>query len=800
FRRLRLEIAHQKGRAELAQEQRDIARTQRDQARAQRDEAFKAAQKHLDYDGLKEIERQRQKAELALEQRDVARAQRDEAFKAAQKHLDHAGLKEIERQRQKAELARAQRDQARAQRDVARAQRDEAFKAAQKHLDHAGLKEIERQRQKAELARVQRDVARQQRDDARAQRDEARFQRREAMDIAKRAETRLDTVRAKKKLNYLNEIREAYKKYSEIKAENPTLEQAPLIVKEMHNGVHPPNFSQIFPERATPPETVAFITVSNYLFVPGLEVLVNSLLTVYPDFRSDIIVFNDGTISDFCQNRLKAMYPRIYFEEPDMTWIPEIPQDSGNRKRIGILGYMSVMALGKAQYKRVVVLDSDTAIIDDISMFWTGRDRPLGSTDPVGPVDPDHIFTCQDYGDRPWAALSPTLQKPIINSGIISVPRRYMAASDLDEIKALVSQNHEAFCPLLDRFADQKAWNRFIYARDTQFLPINFNCNIRFLDKFRGGDISFVRMIHFAGYKPWFDKSYIDDALIPETESAAVNPGIWRDLNLCCLGRMRQKQYQREISSRPNYFKMMDNPRILNGEPTCMFIGNGPSLNETDLSRLQNFETFVFNWFLLHPEFDTLKPKNLVLGSHMFFGGWQTQRPTIPKEYIAELREKSWRPQLWTSFYFREYFNNWELKDEFDIRYVLFEKPHKDFVDVTGTPNMDVRGFTHDGRTGVLSMALPTALEKGYRQIALVGCDSNYNQSANSDSNYFYDAAKHVSKKTRQDSLTQTWVNDGPGFFAYTRIHDALQQHGGGFLDFTLNGALPLPKGDLNTL
>ncbi|MBD0866015.1 MAG: hypothetical protein GDA36_10670, partial [Rhodobacteraceae bacterium] len=49
FRRLRLEIAHQKGRAELAQEQRDIARAQRDQARAQRDEAFKAAQKHLDY-------------------------------------------------------------------------------------------------------------------------------------------------------------------------------------------------------------------------------------------------------------------------------------------------------------------------------------------------------------------------------------------------------------------------------------------------------------------------------------------------------------------------------------------------------------------------------------------------------------------------------------------------------------------------------------------------------------------------------------------------------------------------------
>jgi hypothetical protein len=39
-------------------------------------------------------------------------------------------------------------------------------------------------------------------------------------------------------------------------------------------------------------------------------------------------------------------------------------------------------------------------------------------------------------------------------------------------------------------------------------------------------------------------------------------------------------------------------------------------------------------------------------------------------------------------------------------------------------------------------------MRQGYTQIGLVGCDSNYNQNSNADSNYFYDSAKHVSKET----------------------------------------------------
>ncbi len=662
--------------------------------------------------------------------------------------------------------------------------------------------EIKRQKEKSNIARRQRDEARNQRDEAREQRNQARSQRKEAQKETKVISRRLersDGPATTKRLNYFEEYCRTEAEFTETKAQNPTLENVPLSISELANGVRPPVFSNVFPERQTPPKSVAFVTVANDLFVPGLEVCIASLLDVYPDFASDIIVFHDGTISDFSQARLRNLYSGVRFEVPDMGWLETIPQDSANRKRIGILGYMSVQALCLTDYERVVIFDSDTAFIDDISMFWTGQDRPLGSGIAPAPLETETIFTCHDYGARPWAAISPTTGQPIINSGILSVPRRYMTDADQEAIQALVIDNHEPFCPLLDRFADQKAWNRFIYARDVRFLPINFNCNIKYLDAMLGGDTSFVRMIHFAGYKPWFDKLFINGDQIPESDGFAVSPTVWRDLCRGTLGRLRQRQYQGLIAA-PDYFQPKKDGRTLEDQPACFFIGNGPSLKDTDLSRIAGFETFAFNWFVLHEDFDQIRPDNLILASHMLFGGWSVQKPAMPEEYREALLSKSWRPTLWTSFYFREYFDSTDLPEAFDIRYVLFEKPHKGFIDTTGTTNLDMNGFVNDGRTGVLSAALPIAMRKGYKRIGLVGCDSNYNQSTEGSGNYFYDSALHASPETRAESLTQTWTQAGPGHFSYRRAQESLERREASFVDFTLKGSLPLPKGDLSTL
>lgn len=709
---------------------------------------------------------------------------------------------EVERLKWAAENARKQRDEARRQRDEARQERDELLQKEMEPLivevEHLKVK-ADSARQQRDVAREQRDIARKQRDDMRAQRNAARQQRKDGEAQVHDALRRVDGAGSVRRLNYLKTFRTTWAAWQEARKARTDPAETPLAVREMENGVYPPVFSQVFPERHTPPPSVAFVTVANALFVPGLEVLVASLVDVYPDLQSDVIVFHDGTITPFSQARLQGMYPRIRFHEPDMSWLTQIPLDSGNRKRIGILGYMSVMALGLEGYERVVVIDSDTAIVDDMSMMWTGRDVPLGSGIGPLPVEVDHILCCQDYGARPWSAVSQATGQPVLNSGILSVPARYITPDHLEALKAYVLRNHEPICPLLDRFADQKAWNRFVYERDVQILPINFNCNIKFLDTVRGGDTSFVRMIHFAGYKPWFDKRFIAGEQIPEAGGQAVRASVWRDLCLTRQGRLRQRQYQDRIAA-PGYFSRRMPGRTIDGAPGCFLIGNGPSLMQTDLSLLQGFETFVFNWFIHHEAWEDLRPDHLVMGSHMLFGGWQTQSPALPESYLEGLRSKRWKPTIWTSFYFREYFEMSGLSAEFDVRYVLFEKPQKDFLDVTGATNMQADGFTHDGRTGVLSLALPVAQKMGYRHVGLVGCDSNYNQNPGTGSNYFYDKSLHASAETRQDSLTATWVEDGPGFFAYTRVQQELERQGGSFLDCTVGGALPLPKGRLEDL
>lgn len=46
---------------------------------------------------------------------------------------------------------------------------------------------------------------------------------------------------------------------------------------------------------------------------------------------------------------------------------------------------------------------------------------------------------------------------------------------------------------------------------------------------------------------------------------------------------------------------------------TCFILGNGPSLNDLDLTRLSQEETFVVNSFWQHPQYQDIKPKNYVL-------------------------------------------------------------------------------------------------------------------------------------------------------------------------------------------
>ncbi len=255
-------------------------------------------------------------------------------------------------------------------------------------------------------------------------------------------------------------------------------------------------------EAIDPGADVAFLTVANDRFCRGLEALLLSLLNVYPTLSSSVYVVHDGSLGAFLQRRLCSIYANISFVNPDPAWADFLPADSLNRKRIGVLGYLNSYALSLRGYRRVVVLDSDLVILDSLDPLW---------------LESDAVFAVPDCGDRPWAAVSAHTRQPVMNSGVISLPAAALCEYEQSRFEGLIRSASEKVCPLLDRFADQKIWNQWLMARSVEILPLNYNCNIKYLVQYLGGCSAGLSVVHFAGPKPWLDWPWA----VPESDRKA---------------------------------------------------------------------------------------------------------------------------------------------------------------------------------------------------------------------------------------------------------------------------------------
>ena len=539
--------------------------------------------------------------------------------------------------------------------------------------------------------------------------------------------------------------------------------------------------SRRLPVRSVPPKSVAFLTVANDRFIPGLIGMLRSLLEVYPTFESDLYVCHDGTLTEFAQRSLKRIYPGLIFLVPDMSWMEEIPETSNNHKRIGVLGYMNLAALTLEGYSQIVLLDSDILVLDDISELWNHQDE---------------FVVCYDVGDREYVVKSEFTGRFVLNSGVISVPGSAANPDFLERAKQVARDYAVAeICPAIDRFADQKIWNILLKDERVHYAPVNYNCNIKYLVRSLAGNFEGISIVHFAGPKPWNSKDYNhDDHLTEEVGGVVRHHKLWQDKyrSLVYAGRLAEyaawaRDFRRRDPVRPE--------SVHDGRKTCVMIGNGPSIAKTDLASLAHYERFVFNWFILHDDFDVVKPDHLVLASHMFYGGWFSSAPAFPPGYLDRLRQLQHKPVIWTSFFFRDLVEIEGLDKEFEVNYVLFEKPFKRFVDKTGRYNADIDGFLDDARTGVLSAGVPVALGLGFEEVVLVGCDSNYNQNPD-QSKYFYNTELHSSAETNAASLTATWTAEGRGQYVYQVVAEELESRGCRLVDCTVDGALTdIPKG-----
>lgn len=531
--------------------------------------------------------------------------------------------------------------------------------------------------------------------------------------------------------------------------------------------------------RAPGPE-VAFATVIDNRYSLGLEALVLSLGEVYPGFSCEFHVFHDDGLSDFVISRLTGIYPGFRFHRRSTERYSAVAlSDSDNHRRVGLLGYLSLEALELVDYERVIVIDADILALGDISPLWTGEERPKA---------------VRDAGALPFALIPESTGRPVLNSGVISLPRRLRTPAVVEEAHALLARIGENQDPVLRRFADQKFWNLFLADKDVEYLPNNFNANHRLVETYFPDQLGEVSLLHITGAKPWFEQvasEEMDSETLARARAARkahpVTFGLWRQRYGSAIRRSRRSQFLAEEGDALGALRDTARRR------PAVLIGNGPSIARTDLSLFEGFEKFAFNWFVNHDDFDVIAPDHLVLASAKFFGGWHISRPSWPEGFLDSLTSRSHKPTLWTSFYFKDFVEATPELRGYQKRYFLFEKPLKTMLQRTGQVTLDLTGSLNDGLTGVLSAGVPIAVHHGARAIALVGCDSNY---ANPTGTYFYAAEKHRSLTNTAENLSETWDSaGGAGQYCYLRTAQELEAAGVRFVDATLDGALTtVPK------
>jgi len=148
---------------------------------------------------------------------------------------------------------------------------------------------------------------------------------------------------------------------------------------------------------------------------------------------------------------------------------------------------------------------------------------------------------------------------------------------------------------------------------------------------------------------------------------------------------------------------------------SCWIIGNGPSLHNTNLLALKDQYTFVVNGITLHGSFKELNPTYYVA--------------TNPRLMHSDFLEYDVFPELKENE--TTCFLNIEAKKRIGITY---DKVY--YLFTTENPfignsryNLDITKMLLGTRVSVVIQAvIPIAIYMGFKNIYLVGCDSNYNK------------------------------------------------------------------------
>lgn len=200
----------------------------------------------------------------------------------------------------------------------------------------------------------------------------------------------------------------------------------------------------------------------------------------------------------------------------------------------------------------------------------------------------------------------------------------------------------------------------------------------------------------------------------------------------------------------------------------CWIIGNGPSINQTNLLMLKGSFTFAVNAFITHKNFEQLLPTYYVATNPRLMCS-----DFLKDDLISKLREND-----------ITCFLNYEAKP-------IIGYPYENlyYIETTESPlivdagyNLDITKRLLGTRVSVVIQAvIPIAVYMGFKQIFLVGCDNDY-KDLSMEKTHFYGTAECYPNLLKLDNTARELY---PSYFRKKEI-TALQNSLDGNEEFSI--------------
>jgi hypothetical protein len=201
------------------------------------------------------------------------------------------------------------------------------------------------------------------------------------------------------------------------------------------------------------------------------------------------------------------------------------------------------------------------------------------------------------------------------------------------------------------------------------------------------------------------------------------------------LGPISEASYR---LSRQTLLRRLKNNAQLAGkhrhERRCFVVGNGPSLNTQDLSRLSGEFTIVANSFFQHPAVGQIHPAYCCVGDPDFIA----DRPNAI-EWLRELEAKLPDTTLFFRPWAPEVFQRHGLFTNHTVHFLdsVAKVPHSSQVHLDLTRPLNVGYTTGSG------FSIPLALYLGFTEIYLIGFDANWLADVQNGQLHFYQTNPH---------------------------------------------------------